>query len=259
MSARPSARAARGAAGRTRSKLPGGGTTTPSPIRTQRAAIAWSDTELPSADGVGYGSSMLPLSSLVLEDHQPVGFRAGLPTLVYFCTEADEKKALAFEDKVFGDDRVSLSARFFNCVRISVDDIPSASLRKQYGAHKGPSIMVLDADGKELKRMVGWKTSGSKLYSTMGSVLKSRSKLSLASILRKENTLLKKIDELHWKIEDAKFDLGELAERKGKSADRQRARLRTQIAELEKEYEKLLAEEEAFLKAADDKVAATDD
>lgn len=232
--------------------------TTPSPIRAQRISIAWSDSDLPNSDGEGYGSSVLPLSALVLEDHRPSGFRSGLPTLVYLFTELDEKKALAFEDKVFGDDRVSLSARFFNCVRISLDDIPSASLRKQYGARKGPSILILDVDGKELKRFAGWKTSGSKLYSTLGSVLKSHSKLSLASILRKENAFLKKIDALHWKIEDAKYDLGELSKRKGKSAARQTTKLTATIAKLEKEYQALVAEEEAFLKATDDRIADDD-
>lgn len=183
---------------------------------------------------------------------------AGLPSIVFLYTELDEEKALTFEDAVFADERVGLSSRFFNCIRISLDDIPSARIRKQYGAGKGPSILVLDADGKELKRHSGWKTTGARLYSTMSSVLRARSKISLASLLRKEGQLLKKIDEVYWAIEDAKFDLADMEKRKGKSAERQRQKLEAKIAKLQEEHKKLLAEEEAFIKQADKKVAADD-
>lgn len=96
------------------------------------------------------------------------------------------------------------------------------------------------------------------MYATMASVLKSRSKISLASLLRKEGQLLQKIDEAYWKLEDAKFDLNELASRKGKSAERQRKKLEAKIVKLRATYEAFLDEERALIKRADQAVAADD-
>ena len=224
----------------------------------ERVTVDWTDADLPTAEEAGYSAGVLPLSHLVTEDHRPAGFTSGLPTLVFFYTEVDEEKALTFEDRVFADERVGLSSRFFNCVRICLDDIPSESVRRQYTSGKGPAIFVLDAAGKQLKRWVGWKTSGARLYATMASVLKSRSKISLASLLRKEGQLLQKIDEAYWKLEDAKFDLNELASRKGKSAERQRKKLEAKIVKLRATYEAFLDEERALIKRADQAVAADD-
>ena len=232
--------------------------TTPSPTRTERVTVEWADADLPTAGEAGYGAGTLPLSHLVNEDHRPSRFVSGLPTIVFLYTEVEEEKALTFEDSVFGDERVGLSSRFFNCIRISLDDIPSESVRKQYTSGKGPAIFVLDAEGKELKRLTGWKTSGARLYKTMSSVLKARSKISLASLLRKEGQFLKKIDEAYWKLEDAKFDLNEMASRKGKSAERQRQKLEAKIVALKADYKKLLDAEAAFIKQADEKVVADD-
>ncbi|MAG32367.1 MAG: hypothetical protein CL908_15910 [Deltaproteobacteria bacterium] len=168
------------------------------------------------------------------------------------------EKLLAYEDRAFADDRVGLASRFFNCMRISLDEIPSASVRKQYGATKGPSILVLDPSGKELKRLTGWSTSGSKLYSSMASVLRSTRKMNLAALLRKENAFLKRLDDLYWKIEDAKFDRTELAKRKGKSAERQMKKLDKGIAVLESQYEQAKKDEDAFLRKLDGEASAAD-
>ena len=214
---------------------------------------------MPTAAEAGYGASELPLSHVVLGDSAPAGLVASLPTVVYLYTDIDEDKVATFEERLFLDERVSVSSRFFNCVRISLDDIVSARVRKQYGGGKKPVLLVLDVGGEELKRFVGWKTTGSRLFSTMGAVLKShRSRMSLARLLRKEGQFLKKIDEAYWKLEDAKFDLGELAKRKGKSAARQTAKLEAEIAKLEKAYRALVSEEEAFIRQADESVVAPD-
>jgi len=238
--------------------LPGGGGTTPSPVRTERTTVRWVDADLPQGGEAGYGEGYLPLSHLVSGDQSPFAFRKGMPTLVYLSSELDEKKALAFEDAVFADDRVALASHFFNCLRVSLDDAPSERIRKQYGSAKGPSLVFLDGAGKELKRFDGWRTSGVRVYTSMGSVLKATRKLKLTTVLRKENAFLKQLDELYWKIEDAKFDLGELAKRKGNSAQRQAAKVKAEIAKLQTTYEGVQKKEDAFLRKAEGAAAGDD-
>jgi hypothetical protein len=196
----------------------------------------------------GYGESLLPMSHLVVGEVLPYGARRGIPTVVYLSTALDDEKFGAYEEKVFEDERVGVASRFFNCLRISLDRVDSKKIRRELGADRGPSILLLDAEGKTLGKKQGWGTTSEQLYRYMQRAMKRHYKINLATLLKKEGELLGKIDEAYWEIEDLKYEIGLLEERKdSKSAQRQIAKLRAEIEELEKKLEEVKAEEKAFL------------
>jgi hypothetical protein len=207
-------------------------------------------TDLPRGGGDGYSGGYLPLSSLIKTDERPMGFREGLASIVYLYSDQDPDKGVKFEGEAF-DDRVGVTSRLFNCLRLCVDDISSDAVRKELKADRGPVVYVFSADGEMVKCLGGWTLKGATLYNVMAALVKSQHKLNMAAFLRTENELLKEIDAAYWKIEDARFDLSELKQRDGKSAERQIEKLEAEIAELEKQHEELKAKEEAFIKTLD--------
>lgn len=206
----------------------------------------WMHAELPTSDAAGYGGGYLPLSSLLTPEERPVGFREGRATVVYIVSEVDPDKVSTFEQDAF-DDRVGISSRLFNCIRMCAEDIRSEEVKKELKVDRGPVIFLFGSDGKLIKTLGGWTLKGNTLYNTLSVTAKAEHRFNLATFLRKENDLLKKIDEVYWKIEDGKFDLTELRQRTGKSAERQIEKLEAELAELQKEHDALVAEEDAYV------------
>jgi hypothetical protein len=211
--------------------------------------IQWLGARLPKSRGAGYGESALPLSALLQKEHRPAGMRDGFPTVIYFYTSKNDDKLLQFDAKVFGDERVGVSSRFFNCVRISLDEMTDAE-REQYGGSE-PAVFVLDASGALAKKHLGWGTVGANLFKTLEVVFKDRYGLQLAGLLAKEGKILDTLDKVYWDLKDKETELSSVNEHLAKhDCERGRRELKEvqeEIAQLEQQRKKALEEEKALL------------
>lgn len=229
----------------------GGGTaTTPSPERAQRVTVRWLPASLPMSAGGEYGESALPLATLASENQRVGGYRAGLPLLVYFYSARNDEKLLDFEGRVFYDERVGFSSRFFNCLRISLDEIRDAGVRKSYGGEE-PALFVLDREGKQLKRLDGWRTESVELFKGMESAFKETTGKALAGLVEKEARILQNLDRIHWEVEDLKESIKDtethLASHDCDRGRRELAESQADMAKLAAEKAKVLDEEAKLL------------
>ncbi len=235
-----------------KTSLPGSrSSTTPSPARLERTVIGWIGADLPRTEEKGYATDTLPVSALITtESLRPAALRPELPTLIYFFTAKDDTKLVDFDARVFGDERVGISGRFFNCIRIALDEIRSSSERKVYGGDE-PLIIVFETSGKEVKRHSGWEVQGTNLFKTMDATIKSTFGKSLTAILNKEAQILDVLDRTYWDIEDLKVELKEAQDHLTKH-DCERGRrnvkeVEEEIAKIEAERAKALEEERNLL------------
>jgi hypothetical protein len=219
---------------------------TPSPAREARTNIAWIGAELPREKDAGYAARSLPVKALFTEEHKVEDLVLGRPAIVFFYSALDDDDLMAFEAKVFGDERVAVGSRFFNCVRICLDDMRSAADRKHYGK-KSPSIHLMDPEGKLLKRFDGTRTTGHRLYKSMEAVIKRHYKANLFDLLRKEGEILKVLDETYWDLktieEDMKSTKAHLDEHNCAMGRKQLAELEADLKMVKKERDKALAAE----------------
>ncbi|MSR75163.1 MAG: hypothetical protein EXS14_06825 [Planctomycetes bacterium] len=229
-----------------------GAATTPSPERLTRVAIRWLSAELPAGGGGEYGATTLPLSALTEVGHRPGGFRAGLPLLVYFYSARNDDKLMSYEGTVFLDERVGFSSRFFNCLKISLDDIRDAGVRESYGG-SAPTVVVLDGSGKELKRLKGWGTDAADVFKSLEVVFKEHTGKLLASVVEKEAKILQNLDRIHWDQEDLNAELKDtedhLTKHDCERGRRELVELRVDMAKLTKEREKVIADEAKLLES----------
>ncbi len=213
--------------------------------------MRWLPGELATGGGGEYGATVLPLSALTEEGHRPGGFRVGLPVLVYFYSGRNDDKLMSYEGTVFLDERVGFSSRFFNCVKISLDDIRDAGVRESYGGVT-PTVVVLDSAGKELKRLKGWDTDAADVFKGMEVAFKNHTGKLLAAVVEKEARILQSLDRIHWSMEDLKQEMKDtedhLAKHDCERGRRELVETREDIAKLEKEREKVMAEEAEMLK-----------
>lgn len=213
--------------------------------------IGWIGADLPRTQEKGYAEDTLPVSALITnESFRPAALRPELPTLIYFFTAKDDTKMVDFEARVFGDERVGISGRFFNCVRIALDEIRSASLRKTYGGDE-PLVIVFETSGKEVKRHSGWEVQGLSVFKTMDATIKATFGRTLTAILAKEAQILDILDRTHWELEDLKVDLKEAQDHLAKH-DCERGRrnvkeVEDEMAKIEAERAKAIEEERGLL------------
>lgn len=206
----------------------------------------WIGTNLPQAGGAGYAESALPLSQLLAEGNRPAGTRAGLPAIVYFYSVKNDDKLLEYESNVFGDERIGVGSRFFNCFRICLEDIRSASDRKAYGDNE-PTVIFLDATGVELARHGGWRVNSATIYRSMERTFDAHYRKDLGKILAKEAKVLEALDRAHWDAEELKTELQEAKEHLERhDCERGRRMVRevtAELAKLEEDRQKALEEE----------------
>lgn len=228
-----------------------GASVTPSPSRQARTSISWISAVVPRSQDEGYAGSLLPLSSFYAPEWRPQGFREGLPTIVYFFTAKDDDKLLKFDATVFGDERVGVSARFFNCLRVSLDAMSPAD-RKAWGGDQ-PTVVVLDSKGQTAKRFDGWATSGAGVFKSLEVTFKERYDLNLAGLLAKEARILDTLDKVYWELLDLQEDMKQkqehLAKHDCEPGRKAVKEIEDDMAKLEKERTKAIEDEQKLLEA----------
>lgn len=225
--------------------------TTPSPARSQRTTIDWVGTDLPRRGGSEYASAQaLPLSAFASDANRPARAKAGRPSVVYFASTADDMKLQAFEG-LFLDERLGVSARYFNMLRVSLNDLPRAD-QKVYGdGSNGPKFVVLDAAGAEIATFDGWRTSAVELLKAMEPVVKTTFAKDLSRVLEGESKILDTLDKTHYELEilaaQRKVVAARLAEKECASCRKVMGKLDDKISRSEKEREEAIALEAKLL------------
>lgn len=177
------------------------GALTPSPDRLERTAVDWFGVELPKTRSKEYGSTTLPVRYLATKEHAHAKARAGLPLLVFLQTQDcdDDEKLIEYTRSCWQDEYVGVASRFFNCYRLSLDDMKPAD-RKIYSKGQ-PVILLIDGTGKTLKKLPGWNVTGKKLFKAMDGIVRKQWKKSLKSLMPKQAKILRELDEVHDELE----------------------------------------------------------
>ena len=143
--------------------------------------MSWEQTTLPTTSEPGYGERALPAAELVKFDPRP--------TVVWFFDIEDDAANRSCETTVFQNERLALSLKRFRLVKIDVESITDAKMRREY-ARNTPAFHVIDPAGKTLASLAGKnatslsrfngmiKTSWGKLFSqSQGKFVKQMTKI----------------------------------------------------------------------------------
>lgn len=203
--------------------------------------------QLPRSYRTGYEATALPLGALFDRSDLP-GTREVKPAVIWFSKlETDEK----LEKKMFDSMEVAVSSRWFDCVRIYVDDIENKAEREDYSKTL-PLLVFLDGSGREVSRVGGSAASTSAVYASMQKAAHVDFKAPLTAMVDKYRAFLKKFDKVQAKVSDLESEIAADVEHIAKhDCAPGRRRLKENEAELKPlrvEHEKLLAEEQAILK-----------
>jgi hypothetical protein len=78
------------------------------------------------------------------------------PLLVWFVSRDDDRGTILLEKSIFWSEPMALALRKFRCVRIDIESVTNADLRKAYGAT--PCFVVIDPHGNEIGKISGEAT-----------------------------------------------------------------------------------------------------
>lgn len=169
------------------------------------------------------------------EEQSAKASRSERPLLV-FVTDADATEGTE-DDKAFGDERVAVGARFFDCVRISKADAAEDRILKSFAA-KAP-VLVLVRPNYEVAASHGARFNASKLFDAMCATMKKDYKNCVQTVLKTQRD----IEKERIAVERDREKLAKLEE---ESKDSPKAeKLRGEIAATESA---LLTREEALYK-----------
>jgi hypothetical protein len=203
---------------------------------------------LPTEAVSGYGRAIQPLAKLFDQSHLPADQRILRPAMVWFLPEEPDQKAAK---RMFDDENVAIGARYFDCVKIFVNDIESKAELEKY-AKTVPTIIFFDAGAKEVGRLSGDGIGKSDVFRMMQKAANVHLKKSLADHVAKYSEFLKRLDKVQGKINDARTDLKENEEHMVKHpCERAKNAIKECTAEIEtlsKDGEKLTKEESLLLK-----------
>lgn len=212
----------------------------------QRLEIEWSMRKLPTAASDGYGRSTLPLGALFDQSQLPAADRTPRPAIVWFLSAEPNVK---LEKKLWDDEAVGAASRFFECVKIFVEDIDSKADRDRY-AKTVPTVVFLDAGGAETGRLSG-QFAPADAYRQMAKAAGVYFKKSLGELVVKYSDFLKRFDKVEGKIKDAQDDVRENEDHLVKHpCDRAKSAIKEakdELVGLRKDREKLLKEEKGIL------------
>jgi hypothetical protein len=155
--------------------------------------------QLARSSSAGYADTVLPLSALF------EGAEETKPSIVWFTTlNADDK----LERRLFDSWEVAVASRYFNCVKIYVDDIESKADRDRY-AKVAPTIIVLDGSSHEVAKMAGSAPSSPVVYAAMQKASTPTFKKPLSALVETYGSFLKRFDKVQ----------GQVAQLEGQIAD----------------------------------------
>jgi len=159
------------------------------------------------------------------EEESAKTMRADKPLFVFISDpDADEGTE---DDKAFTDERVSVGARFFDCVRISKADAAEDRILKAY-APKAP-ILVFLRPSYDVVTTHPARFNASKIFDAMSSTVKKDYKNSVDAVLKAQRD----IEKERASIDRDREKLAKLEEDSRDSAKAEK--LRTQIASAESE------------------------
>jgi hypothetical protein len=196
----------------------------------------------------GYADTVLPLSALFDRSDLPDSEREARPAMVWFSKlDADQK----LEKRMFDSMEVAVASRWFDCVRIYVEDIESKADREKY-AKVAPSIILIDGSGREVAKLAGTSISSPQVYGAMQKAAAPTFKKPLTAMVDRYRGFLKKFDEVQGRVTDLETQIAEgLAHIAKHDCAPGRKRLKEdedEIKPLQVQRDKLLEEEKGLLK-----------
>jgi hypothetical protein len=191
---------------------------------------------------------VLPLSALFDRSDLPGAATEVRPAMIWFSKlEPDEK----LEKRMFDSFDVAVAARWFDCVRIYVDDIESKADRERY-AKVSPSIIFLDGSGREVTRLAGTAISSPLVYSAMQKASAPDFKKPLVSMVASYTSFLKEFDKVQGKVSNLEVEinngLAHIAKHDCAPGRKQLKEDEEEIKVLQVERDKLLEKEKTLLK-----------
>jgi hypothetical protein len=213
-----------------------------------RLSIEWETKHLVTIERAGYGSTEAPLSAVFDgELSEFMGKAAARPGLIWFLSLNADPKA---EKRMFDDDNVVVASRWFNNAKIYVDDIKDPKAREQYSANL-PLLVFLDAKGNEITRLSGSSITASAVYAAQQRTSAAHYKETLATIVDRYNSFLKKLDRAATSVEDLQSELEQQREHlvKHDCAPGRKAVKETEedLTKAKSAKDKLLSEEKVLL------------
>jgi hypothetical protein len=188
------------------------------------------------------------LSALFDDSDLPPSEQTRRPAMVYFLSLEPDPKS---EKRLFNDFDVATAARYFDCVKVYVEDIEREVDRNRY-AKTVPTILFLDSRGKEVSRLAGSSAASSSIFGAMQKTAAQDYKDSLGAIVRKYQDFLEVFDKVASKVDEAELELAGHQEHLTKHDC---ARGRNSVKEVESELvslranrDKLLEQEKPLLK-----------
>jgi hypothetical protein len=219
-----------------------GGSKTASTEAAKRLAIEWQARQLPRVVRAGYTDTMLPLGALFESDG------AKKPAMVWFTSVEPDEKA---EKRLFDNWDVAIGARYFNCVKIYVDDIESKALREKY-AGAGNTVVFLDDAGREVGRVSGTGGGSSGVYASMQKAAAVDYKKPLTALVQTYSDFLKRFDKVQGKVAnleaDVADDLAHISRHDCAPGRKQLKEHEEDLKPLQAERDKLLEQEQSLLK-----------
>jgi hypothetical protein len=159
--------------------------------------------QLPRATREGYAESTLPLGALFDRSDLPGPDREARPAMIWFSMlEPNEK----LEKRLFDNYDIAVASRWFDCVRIYVDDIESKADRDRY-AKVAPTIVFLDGSGREVTRLAGASVSSPQVYEAMQKAAAPDFKKPLPTLVEKYSAFLKRFDKVQGRVTDLEVDI----------------------------------------------------
>jgi len=219
-----------------------GGGKTSSTEAAKRLMIEWQVRQLPRSIRSGYTDTMLPLSALFENDGTTK------PAMIWFTSVQPDEKA---EKRLFDSWEIAVAARYFNCVKIYIDDVEPKAERDKL-AKAGTAVVFLDDSGKEISRLVGTGGGSSGVYAAMQKAAASDYKKSLASLVQAYGDFLKKFDKVQGKVAaleaEVADDLAHVAKHDCAPGRKQLKEHEEELKPLQAERDKLLEHEQGLLK-----------
>ncbi|HYC77060.1 MAG TPA: hypothetical protein VEI02_05470 [Planctomycetota bacterium] len=171
----------------------------------KRMEIAWESKRLPTTVKEGYGRQTLPLSTLFDQSALPADQRNPRPAMVWFVSQEPDSK---LEKKLFDSENVAIASRYFDCVKIYVEDFDSDDDRKRY-AKVTPTLLLIDAAGKEVAKLEGREHGPDGVYRAMLKAANAYWKKPLDQHVRDYGLFLKDFDKVAGRLSDLEAEVKE--------------------------------------------------
>jgi len=168
----------------------------------QRLEIAWETKQLPKIEREGYGAATGPLKQ-IFDSEFAIGPRTPRPGVIWFSSLEPDEKA---QKRMFGDETVAASARYFSCVKVYAEDIQDKSAREQY-AKVLPTVMIFDSKGREVSRLAGQGISANEVYAAMQRAAAVEFRENLMTLVNRYLSFVRNLDKASNKVTELEAEV----------------------------------------------------